>query len=892
MLSQQDLNDINKVNAEIARLKKQLGDLGKVNVFPANQLREAQEELKGLEARLRQINSELDYTFKSFQQIINEMTKGKTAIQNITKATNKLNNISAQLLDQRDNIFKLSVKELNKQKDISKIQFSNLRREQEFLETKKKQGSLTPKEAFYLTEINGILKQNVGLEAAFNRQLESALVKQTSIEKSVGITGGFLKAIGQIPGLEAISKQLNIPEAVESMENYNRELYETKLNSDKIQNLEIEISVSDPKNLGKTIQQKLKFKDLEKEIEAESVKLEDLQDQIKNIDINDPTQKPNFDRVNQERENSLERLNTLTEKRLAVEKEVAKSTSGFIGKLKTSIIGLKSAFDGIARSLKDPAVLFTALGKAMGTINKQATDFSKALGTSYDESREIRKEFLGITNFTSDTFFNTVRLGKALSNYTSVFSAVGKINAENVQTFSLLNERVGTSVEATARLQRFAESFGEDLNNQVISQTEITSQVGSQLGVQINQRSVLEKVGKASAFTLIQFRGSTKQLTEAVAMAEALGTTLENINKIAGNLLNFEQSITNELKAELLLGKNINLERARLAALNNDQITLMEEINDQIGTFQDFQNLNVIQQKAYADALGMSVNEMSDMLLMEQYRTMNAESFAALNGKEALQRAAMLTTQEKFNNAILKMQDMFVMIVEGPLGKFAGLIGSIFESTAGTMGFFGVLTLSYLPKLIRGFKILRSLSIAKAIADIFAGNAVLGPVGIGLAAVAVGSMLAAISSATADDAIAPVGYGNQGLMDFEKGELTLFNNQDKGVFIAGTDLAKDIPTPNIESNVEPQINVNSEVIPSINPTIDENIVVNSPVTVNNDRGMKELGDKFNTVSNEIGQLKNIFSQNNTFIQELIVATRDNKPLADPLEPLYRKFEYS
>ena len=809
MLSQQDLNDINKVNAEIARLKKQLGDLGKVNVFPANQLREAQEELKGLEARLRQINSELDYTFKSFQQIINEMTKGKTAIQNITKATNKLNNISAQLLDQRDNIFKLSVKELNKQKDISKIQFSNLRREQEFLETKKKQGSLTPKEAFYLTEINGILKQNVGLEAAFNRQLESALVKQTSIEKSVGITGGFLKAIGQIPGLEAISKQLNIPEAVESMENYNRELYETKLNSDKIQNLEIEISVSDPKNLGKTIQQKLKFKDLEKEIEAESVKLEDLQDQIKNIDINDPDQKDDFDRVNQERENSLERLNTLTERRLAVEKEVAKSTSGFIGKLKTSIIGLKSAFDGIARSLKDPAVLFTALGKAMGTINKQATDFSKALGTSYDESREIRKEFLGITNFTSDTFFNTVRLGKALSNYTSVFSAVGKINAENVQTFSLLNERVGTSVEATARLQRFAESFGEDLNNQVISQTEITSQVGSQLGVQINQRSVLEKVGKASAFTLIQFRGSTKQLTEAVAMAEALGTTLENINKIAGNLLNFEQSITNELKAELLLGKNINLERARLAALNNDQITLMEEINDQIGTFQDFQNLNVIQQKAYADALGMSVNEMSDMLLMEQYRTMNAESFAALNGEEALQRAAMLTTQEKFNNAILKMQDMFVMIVEGPLGKFAGLIGSIFESTAGTIGFFGVLTLSYLPKLIRGFKILRNLSIAKSIADIFAANAVLGPVGIGLAAVAVGSMLAAISSATADDAIAPVGYGNQGLMDFEKGELTLFNNQDKGVFIAGTDLAKDIPTPNIESSVEPQINVNS-----------------------------------------------------------------------------------
>ena len=881
-------DNIDEINEKIRRLRQELGKTPD-SPFNANELEKAKEALAGLQSQVNKLNSELNYTFKSFQQIINEMTKGNTAIKNIKQSTNKLNNISAQLLDQRDGLFKLSVKDLNKQKDISKIQFANLRREQQFLQSK---GKLSSKEELFLNEINGILKENVGLEAAFNRQLESALVKQTGIEESVGLTGALLKSIGQIPGLEAISKQLNIQEAVEEMEKFNHQLFTTVLNSKEVQQSEIKILVSDPKDIKGKVFEVLKFEDLEREIENESIRLEDLQEEIKNIDLNDPDQKADFERKNQERENSLRRLNILTEKRLEVEKEVSRSTSGFIGKTATGIVGLSNAIKGLTKSLRDPAVLFTLLGKAMGTINKQATDFSKALGTSYDESREIRKEFLGITNFTSDTFFNTVRLGKALSNYTSVFSAVGKINAENVQTFSLLNERVGTSVEATSRLQRFAESFGEDLNNQVISQTEITSQVGSQLGVQINQRSVLEKVGKASAFTLIQFRGSTKQLTEAVAMAEALGTTLENINKIAGNLLNFEQSITNELKAELLLGKNINLERARLAALNNDQITLMEEINDQIGTFQDFQNLNVIQQKAYADALGMSVNEMSDMLLMEQYRTMNAESFAALNGEEALQRAAMLTTQEKFNNAILKMQDMFVMMVEGPLGKFAGLIGSIFESTAGTIGFFGVLTLSYLPKLIRGFKILRSLSIAKAIADIFAGNALLGPVGIGLAAVAVGGMLAAISSATADDAIAPVGYGNQGLMDFERGELTLFNNQDKGVFVAGTDLAKDIPTPNIESSVEPQINVNSEVIPSINPTIDENIVVNSPVTVNNDSGMKELGDKFNTVSNEIGQLKNIFSQNNTFIQELIIATRDNKPLSDPLEPLYRKFEYS
>ena len=43
------------------------------------------------------------------------------------------------------------------------------------------------------------------------------------------------------------------------------------------------------------------------------------------------------------------------------------------------------------------------------------------------------------------------------------------------------------------------------------------------------------------------------------------------------------QSIENELQAELLLGKDINLEKARQAALNNDLATVAKEIADQVG---------------------------------------------------------------------------------------------------------------------------------------------------------------------------------------------------------------------------------------------------------------------------------------------------------------------
>ena len=46
MFTQKDFNDINKVNAEIARLKQQLGDLSQTPIFPANQLASAQSNLK------------------------------------------------------------------------------------------------------------------------------------------------------------------------------------------------------------------------------------------------------------------------------------------------------------------------------------------------------------------------------------------------------------------------------------------------------------------------------------------------------------------------------------------------------------------------------------------------------------------------------------------------------------------------------------------------------------------------------------------------------------------------------------------------------------------------------------------------------------------------------
>jgi hypothetical protein len=74
---------------------------------------------------------------------------------------------------------------------------------------------------------------------------------------------------------------------------------------------------------------------------------------------------------------------------------------------------------------------------------------------------------------------------------------------------------------------------------------------------------------------------SPEILAEAATQARALGLSLEQVDAIAGSILDFESSIEKELSFELLTGKQINLEKARELALNNDLVGLNRRIKKQ-----------------------------------------------------------------------------------------------------------------------------------------------------------------------------------------------------------------------------------------------------------------------------------------------------------------------
>jgi len=220
------------------------------------------------------------------------------------------------------------------------------------------------------------------------------------------------------------------------------------------------------------------------------------------------------------------------------------------------------------------------------------------------------------------------------------------------------------------------------------------------------------------------------------------------------SLLNFESSIESELSAELLLGKDLNFERARGLALNGDTAAAAEEIAKQVGTSADFAKMNVIQQEAIAKAAGLTKDELAQSLMDREALTKlsgvegaNAkekfdnlvkevgmeEAKKRLGNDQLANQYQQQSVQERFAQATEKLQEIFVQLAEPILAivsPLANLVSSVlpminillqpiiwvFQTIADAVKGFTDLLNGELHEGLGGF-----LQIAQSIATVWAG---------------------------------------------------------------------------------------------------------------------------------------------------------------------------
>ena len=287
---------------------------------------------------------------------------------------------------------------------------------------------------------------------------------------------------------------------------------------------------------------------------------------------------------------------------------------------------LRAAFLSLQKFLKNFILLqfLNAILKA----DKATGDLAKSMNITYQESTGVMENFNAIANSSNNAFITTIGLAETQAAINKELGTSVVLSDKVLQDFTMLREQAGFTNEELAGIRAITLATGGDaekLTGEIMAQARISA---TRLGVVVNERDIVKDIAKVSAATTLSLGKSGEAIADAVTTAKALGFELSQIEGIASSILQFESSIENELSAELLIGKELNLERARFAALNNDVSTVAKEIASQMGSAAEFGKMNVIQQEALAKALGMNREDLAKSLYVQ-------EQLAGVSGEEA-----------------------------------------------------------------------------------------------------------------------------------------------------------------------------------------------------------------------------------------------------------------
>jgi hypothetical protein len=413
----------------------------------------------------------------------------------------------------------------------------------------------------------------------------------------------------------------------------------------------------------------------------------------------------------------------------------------------------------------------------------QVTDLQKSLLLSKNEAYALRQEFIGVAVASGDAFITTDKLLASNAALSKQLGFSKRFSDDLNIGFTNLTKRIGLSEEAAGGLAKASIITGKSMKSITNDASGAVSAISAQYGIQLNVRDVLERAGKTSSLILANFKGNIPALAEGIAKMDALGTSLETTQKQANALLDFQTSIANTLEASLITGRNINLDKARELALNNDLVGVAKELVNQQMDYNTFGEMNAIQRRSFAKSLGLESEELSDQLLKLETQGKSRTQIVALMGEEAANRAMSLSAQDKFNAAIEKLSGLLGNLLDGPLGGFVDLLASAAQHTSLLGAGIGLIAAVQLGSALAQFaalaKTLRLMSVSTAIIQGLTNPYLL--LG-GIAAATIGGVAVANMLDKSDDLMS--GYGDRTLVT-PNGSYALNNND---TVIAGTNL--------------------------------------------------------------------------------------------------------
>lgn len=293
-------------------------------------------------------------------------------------------------------------------------------------------------------------------------------------------------------------------------------------------------------------------------------------------------------------------------------------TSNLMGATGAAVMGVGMGLDKWGKSVR-----------SFGGYVDSAQISSVALGFAFKDAEEVTKslskEFGGLKDVSFQTQLN--------ANLMATNMGISGAEAANVVgSFARMNEgSAATAMDMAAT----------------------TKAMGKAAGVPID--SLMKDVaGSSKAFAEYGKDGGLNIAKAAVAAAK-LGVGMDSLTKVTDSLLDFETSINSEMELGAMLGKQLNLDRARGLAYEGNIGGAVKETLQQLGGIEEFNKMDIFQKRKAAELLGLSVDEFQKM----------AANSDKLNEDGSIQLSQFDT-----------MKETLTAIATGPLGSMVSAFGS------------------------------------------------------------------------------------------------------------------------------------------------------------------------------------------------------------------------
>ena len=643
---------------ELADLLKQIeklsGDLKKnINTTSLKDLEKNASTIRTLFASLKDewndLTADISYAANGFKNIVQEITLQNQGIKESVKGYKGLSSIAEKLQNYQRGISDLSSKEIEKLKIKAKEEKLRLENAKDLLDTRRAELGIDIQRLINQKRIVGLSREETFELRKLQKEHKQTLAAQANINGLVAEQDELYH--GLVSTLKRVGEEVGDVEKLLGLGGVAAKSLNSALNKMGFEGLASKLGLEEANE---------KMKELAKEIQ-----------------------------------------------------EADGDANSFANKFKVLKAGISSMGSSLIENLKDPLVVstffITQIVDALKAADEQTGELAKSFNKSYSEASNIRDELNTIANLSDNINVTTKGLQESMVAVGQSLGTNAKLNEKDLVTFTKLREMAGYTNEELMGIQQLSLVNGKTLEDNTKEILGGAQAYAAQNKLVINEKEVLKEVSKASASLKLSLGGSTEALAIAVVQAKQFGLNLEQAEKISHSLLQFEDSISSELEAELLTGKNFNFERARALALEGKTAEAAAEVAKQVGSAKDFGNLNVIQQEAIAQSMGMQRDELAQSLIdKEALAKLSAEEgetaqqafnnlVAEVGMEEAKKRLGdeqiakqyeQQSIQESFNATVEKLKEIFMSLVT-PLMPVLDVFAEIFKIVGPIVGGLG-----------------------------------------------------------------------------------------------------------------------------------------------------------------------------------------------------------